>query len=105
MKERLEILSEFPEILNSNEIVWKFNKVRASSWSKIHWNYLIDYGIGDNETYVFLKTKGDDSHCFCISAFRKKADYTKMQIRMTVLRVALINQAGEINTIYQRKGL
>lgn len=28
MKERLEIISEFPDILNSNEIVWKFNKVR-----------------------------------------------------------------------------
>lgn len=102
MKERLEIISEFPDVLKSNKIIWKFNKVRTNGWSKIRWNYLIDYGIGDNETYVFLKSKENDNHCFCISAFRKSLDYTKMQIRMTVLKVVLIDQAGKLMLIYQR---
>ena len=104
MKERLKILSEFPDILKSNKIVWKFNKVRISRWTKIPWDYLIDYGIGDNETYVFLRAKGNSNHCFCISAFRKTKDYTRMQVRMTVLKVVLTNDTGDGKTIYQRKG-
>lgn len=104
MKERLEIISEFPDILKSNKVIWKFNKVRITRWTKIRWDYLIDYGIGNNETYVFLKTKGDDNHCFCISAFRKTDDYTKIQVRMTVLKVVLTNDKGDGKTIYQRKG-
>ena len=93
-----------PPILKSNKVIWKFNKVRITRWTKIRWDYLIDYGIGNNETYVFLKTKGDDNHCFCISAFRKTDDYTKMQVRMTVLKVVLTNDKGDGKTIYQRKG-
>lgn len=102
MKDRLKIISEFPDILVNDKIVWKFNKLRANSWSKIPWTYLIDYKVQERETYLFLKSNDDSNHCFCISTFNKgKTNYTKMQIRMTVLKIVLVDK-GKTTIIYNR---
>lgn len=101
IEERLKIVSEFPEVLKNDKVIWKFNKVRANAWSKIPWDYLIDYKVQERETYIFLKSN-NHSRYFCISAFnRGKMDYTKMQIRMTVLKIVVTSQ-NMSNTIYQR---
>lgn len=104
MKERLKIISEFPEVLKNDKIVWKFNKVRANGWSKIKWDYLIDYETSKREAYIFLRYNNDTQDYYCVSAFNKgKTNYSEMQTRMTVLKVTLINSDSQREKIiYQR---
>lgn len=104
MKERLKIISEFPEVLKNDKIVWKFNKVRANGWSKIKWDYLIDYETSKREAYIFLRYNNDTQDYYCVSAFNKgKTNYSEMQTRMTVLKVTLINSDSQrAKIIYQR---
>lgn len=106
VKERLNIISEFPNALKDNSIVWKFNRLRINKGSKINWDYLIEYGEKPQITYLFLRLSNSNATKYsCISTFRKKErDYTRLQIRMTVLKITFTDRQNKNVIIYQRLG-
>ena len=77
---RIAAVDELEKLLDSNEIVLRYNS-SANSYTKINFDYILE----SNNTYIFLKE--NDGCCRCISLFRKgRTDYTVGHTKWTLLK-------------------
>lgn len=82
--DRIKHLCNLERILDQNEWVFRYHK-KAGDLSMIDADYLLSTVIDDGEFYIFLSIDG--AYCFCRSFFqRTNRDYTKGQMRYTMLR-------------------
>lgn len=81
---RFEPLSALESLIDSNEIVFRYNS-KKNVHSMIDADYLLSSKHNNNDVYIFLKEK-QDSLYFCRSFFPKDTkDYTAGQSRYTLL--------------------
>ncbi len=101
IKQRLELLNNLEEILDSNELVFRYHK-KSGDLSMIDADYLLSTFFKNKECYVFLTR--EEKCCFCRSFFPKtNRDYTKGQVRYTMLYKEKRNLVtGEVTIQYNR---
>lgn len=85
MRKRLNDFLSFEKILDSNEIVFKYNK-KYSSFSSIDADYLMKTIVNKRTSYIFTSSDKKRKGQMCISFFfNDKCDYTRNQTSMTML--------------------
>ena len=89
---RFECFNQLEDILDNNEIIFKFNKNTMRIYSKIEADYILKY-IKDNlNFYLFIEKRKLLNNQFCKSFFENSVkDYLKGQTRMTLLYKEKIN--------------
>ena len=103
MEPRLYPLSALEQILDSNDMVFRYNaKVRA--FSLIQADYLLQNDFEGNPVYLFLAKRSNDDTQVCRTIFPKSSvDYAEGQPRYTLLRKEKINlQTGTRIVQYDR---
>ncbi len=103
VKERIEYFEFLESMLDSNEIIFKYN-AKKIVFSSIKASYLLQSSYNTKDIYIFLdKLENSESH-FCRSFFPKgDKDYTAGQARYTLLYKKKINKiTGESEIQYDR---
>lgn len=103
VKERIEYFEFLESILDSNDIIFKYN-ARKQIFSLIQADYLLQSAHNSRDIYIFLdRLENSDSH-FCRSFFPKgDKDYTAGQTKYTLLYKKKINKiTGESEIQYDR---
>ena len=103
VKERIEYFEFLESILDSNEIVFKYNS-KKQVFSLIQAEYLLQSSHNSRDIYIFLdRLENSDSH-FCRSFFPKdNKDYSAGQAKYTLLYKKKINKiSGEYEIQYDR---
>ena len=103
VKYRIEYFEFLENMLDSNEIIFKYNK-KKNAFSLIQADYLLQSTHNSTDIYIFIdKLKESDFH-FCRSFFPKgEKDYTTGQIKYTLLYKRKINKiTGESIVQYDR---
>lgn len=95
IKDRIECIIKIEEILDSNHLIFKYNK-NGLRWSDITFEFIfesVDYEI---PMYIFIDNV-EKNEMGCISMFPKSyTNYTKSQTKMTLLYKEKINlKTGE----------
>lgn len=95
IESRIEPLSHLEEILDANNIIFKYNK--KNTFSEIDAEYLFETLWEQQIIYIFID-KNNSNDKFCRSFFPKdKIDYTKNQTNMKMLyKEKIINDSIEI---------
>lgn len=84
-------LIRIEQILDSNNLAFKFNKAR-NSWSLIDCKYIFENLDYDKSLYVFIDNRTENDSNYCRSFFpREDSDYTKGQTKMTLIYKEKIN--------------
>lgn len=86
IEDRLRVLSKLEFILEHESTNWKYCQENSPFYSKIRADFLIEHKDEKAISYIFIKK--DNSECLysCNSCFEfKRYDYTKNQIRLTLL--------------------
>ncbi len=108
VSDRLEPLAHIENLLDSNELVFKYN-TRTNTFSLIQADYLLSTPYSGNDVYIFLSKNKDNENYFCRSFFPKdKKDYTIGQAQYILLykeKINLITGKEEIqfNRLYGYK--
>lgn len=102
IEERVNFLPLLEQLLDSNDMVFKYNK-KANIHSMIDADYLMKNNMEDRNLYLFL-SQGSDDRYFCRSFFpEEKMDYTKNQASWTMLYKKKRNlSTGEERILYDR---
>lgn len=103
VKERIEYFEFLESMLDSNEIIFKYNS-KKQVFSLIQADYLLQSAHNSRDIYIFLdRLKNSDSH-FCRSFFPKgDKDYTAGQSKYTLLYKKKTNKiTGESEIQYDR---
>lgn len=92
VKERIEYLEFLESMLDSNDIIFKYNS-KKNVFSLIQADYLLQSAHDSRDIYIFLdRVENSDSH-FCRSFFPKgDRDYTAGQAKYTLLYKKKINK-------------
>ena len=92
VKERIEYFEFLENMLDSNEIIFKYNE-KKNTFSLIQADYLLQSNFNCTEIYIFIDKLKDSDHHFCRSFFPKgERDYTAGQIKYTLLYKKKINK-------------
>ena len=103
VEERVEYFEFLESILDSNEIIFKYNS-KKQVFSLIQADYILQSSLDSRDIYIFLdKLENSDSH-FCRSFFPKgDKDYTVGQTKYTLLYKEKVNKiTGEAQIQYDR---
>ena len=102
--ERIHYLCELEDLLDSNELVFKYHK-RFNKYSRIEAEFLLESRSQEQSLYLFIDRERDGTY-FCRSFFPKdKTDYTKNQPRYTLLYKEKRNlRTGEAIVQYDKLG-
>lgn len=97
VKERINSFLHIKELLDSNNIYFKYSPNRNAS-SKINAEYILETNYLEEIIYVFLDKRNNSDKRFCRSFFPKSIkDYTLRQTKMTLLykekRNLLLNES------------
>jgi len=91
IRERINSFLHFIELLDSNNIYFKYSQNRNAS-SKIECQYLLENRYSEELAYIFLDKRDNSDYKFCRSFFPKdEKDYTSGQTKMTLLYKEKIN--------------
>lgn len=92
VKERIEYFEFLEDMLDSNDIIFKYNS-KKNIFSLIQADYLLQSAYNSRDIYIFLdKLENSDFH-FCRSFFPKSdKDYTIGQSKYTLLYKKKINK-------------
>ena len=102
IQSRIHFLPLLEKILDSNDIVFKYNK-KANVFSLIEADYLIKSKMKNRNLFLFLSHRAEDIY-FCRSFFpEEKMDYTKNQASWTLLYKKKISLADGTETILYNK--
>ncbi|MEZ3437027.1 MAG: hypothetical protein K1W34_20960 [Lachnospiraceae bacterium] len=103
MEPRLLPLSQLEFLLDSNEIIFRYN-ARANIFSVIQADYLLQNDYGETPVYLFLSQRSDGDTQVCRTLFPKmEKDYAQGQPRYTLLKKEKMNlNTGEIILQYDR---
>ena len=83
---RVDAFSKFIKYLDSENMIFKYNKFSDSRYSKIHFDYLIVNNELDKKVFTFLRKESNAHTIIPISFFPEgEADYSKGQITLTLL--------------------
>ena len=86
MEPRLLPLSMLENLLDSNEIIFRYNS-KANIFSSIQADYLLQNIFKDIPIYLFLTQRSEKNTHVCRTLFPKtEKDYTKGQPRYTLLK-------------------
>ena len=103
VKERIEYFEFLESMLDSNEIIFKYNS-KKQVFSLIKADYLLQSAHNSRDIYIFIdRLENSDSH-FCRSFFPKgDKDYTAGQAKYTLLYKKKTNKiTGESEIQYDR---
>jgi len=103
VKERIEYFEFLESMLDSNDIIFKYNS-KKNVFSLIQADYLLQSAHDSRDIYIFLdRLENSDSH-FCRSFFPKgDKDYTAGQAKYTLLYKKKINKiTGESDVQYDK---
>lgn len=104
MKERLEPLCHLEEFMDSNELIFHYNK-KLNKYSLVQADYLLENRYMNQIVYLFLGVREQcEDEQMCRTFFLKhKLDYTLGQEKYTLLKKEKINNVtGEVNVQYER---
>lgn len=91
IKSRIDYFIHIEKILDSNNLSFKYNK-NKNAWSVIDCEYIFKNSDFDRELFVFIDKRDNKENKFCRSFFpRENTDYTKEQIKMTLIYKEKIN--------------
>lgn len=96
INDRFAPLSNIEKILDSNEIIFRYNEKNAN-FSKIQADFLLATPFDGNDVYIFI-SKQEEENYFCRSFFpRSNRDYTKGQTKFIMLYKEKVNlHTGEV---------
>ena len=103
VKERIEYFEFLENMLDSNDIIFKYNS-KKNVFSLIQADYLLQSAHDSRDIYIFLdRLENSDSH-FCRSFFPKgDKDYTAGQSKYTLLYKKKINKkTGKFEIQYNK---
>ena len=103
IKERIEYFEFLESILDSNEIIFKYNS-KKQAFSLIQADYLLQSAHNSRNIYIFLDRLENSNSHFCRSFFPKgDTDYTVGQTKYTLLYKKKINKkTGETIVQYDK---
>lgn len=107
MKERIVPLLGLEEMLDDNNMIFRYNE-RVQKFSVIKADYLLEGNANEIPAFLFLgKRNSDESEQMCRTFFRKgDIDYTMGQPQYTLLKKEKINlETGESSIKYNRLSL
>lgn len=85
IQERISGFIDFEKILDSNDIVFRYSKDK-SYFSKIEAEYLLITLFETKKSHIFISSYPERKNKYCESFFfNEKNDYTKNQIKMSLL--------------------
>lgn len=85
VKERLSYFCNIDKIMDSNNIIFKYNANR-NRWSEIKAEFVLENKDYKKIVYVFIDKDTTDNKRFCRSFFPKgKVDFTAMNTKLTLL--------------------
>ncbi len=91
IRERIEYLEFLENMLDSNDIIFKYNS-KKNVFSLIHAEYLLQSEHNSRDIYIFLDRLENEAHHFCRSFFPKgDKDFTAGQAKYTLLYKEKIN--------------
>jgi len=86
IQKRIEPFSKIENILDSNKLIFRYNK-KLQSFSLIEAEYLLSTPYENTDIYLFLDQRPEPNCFFCRSFFPKEdKDYTKGQAVYTLLK-------------------
>ncbi|MFI3325220.1 MAG: PBECR4 domain-containing protein [Clostridia bacterium] len=102
IEDRFIPLANIEKILDNNNLVFRYNE-KINAFSFIQADFLLSTPLESNDIYIFI-SKNEDNTYFCRSFFPKtNRDYTKGQIRYTLLYKEKINlKTGETVVQYDK---
>lgn len=104
IEKRLQFLTHLESILDSNELVFRYNQ-SPSPFSVIQAEFLLSTPVNSDEIYVFLDKRKDCSCHFCRSFFPKgDKDYTVGQTKYTLLRKEKTVLSTRESTVQYERG-
>lgn len=100
---RLTPLLELESFLDSNEIIFRYNR-KLHKFSLMQADYLLQNNYQDQDIYLFLTARSETNIQVCRSFFPKKElDYSKGQPRYTLLKKEKINtKTGNIEIQFDK---
>lgn len=103
MESRLYPLSALEQILDSNDMIFRYN-AKTHAFSLIQADYLLQNDFDGSPVYLFLAKRSYDDTLVCRTFFPKSSiDYAEGQPRYTLLRKEKINlQTGTQIIQYDR---
>ena len=103
VKDRIKYFEFLEDMLDSNDIIFKYN-TKKQVFSLIQADYLLQSYLDRREIYIFLDRVGTSDFHFCRSFFPKTdKDYTVGQAKFTLLYKEKINKTtGESKIQYDR---
>lgn len=102
IKDRINSISQIEEILDSDNLIFKYNKNHLR-WSDIKFKYVFESIGYETPIYIFINEISNNNIVGCVSMFPKvNQDYTKGQTKMTLLYKEKINKiTGESIILYK----
>ena len=103
MSMRIEPLSHLEEMLDNNELIFRYNE-KVQKFSVIRADYLLEEEILRTRTFLFLGGREGSDIQMCRTFFPlQRVDYTEGQPKYTLLRKEKFNTVtGETETQYNR---
>lgn len=103
IKDRLEPFSSIESLLDSNQLIFKYNN-HTNRFSVIQAEYLLSTPYQGNDIYIFLDKDTSTNQYFCRSFFPKdKKDYTIGQTSYTLLYKEKVNTVtGKVELQYNK---
>lgn len=107
VKDRMELVSHMQDILDSNQIIFKY-LAKENSFSRIEADYLMEHAHRMDIVYIFLNERVQSNAAFPVMCCRSffamdKMDYSKNQMSYTLLKkVKMDVLTGEREVQYDR---
>ncbi len=99
---RLEPLTNLETLLDTNEIIFRYNK-NLNSFSLIKADFVLSTPLNCRDTFIFLSHDKNDEY-FCRSLFfETNIDYTKGQPKYTLLYKEKVNIHTQISEIQHNR--
>ncbi|MCM1048915.1 MAG: PBECR4 domain-containing protein [Clostridiales bacterium] len=101
---RFEYFNQLENILDSNNLIFKFNKNSMQIYSKIIADYMLKHTRDDLIFYLFIEQRNKSNTQFCKSFFENSViDYSRGQTNLTLLYKGKINiRTGEREIKFDR---
>lgn len=97
---RFEYFNQLENILDSNNLIFKFNRNSMQIYSRIIADYMLKHTEDDLIFYLFTEQRNKSNNQFCKSFFENSVtDYSRGQTKLTLLYKEKVNiRTGESQT-------